>query len=197
MLLSVIFFILFFFGLISALLVIVSVNPVNSIFFLGFSFLIFSILLFLLGLEFIPIIFIIVYVGAITVLFLFIIMMLDIKIAHKNNDFYKFLPILTLFLIAVFVTLNQKLNLIFLSLLNFDNFYGNWFICINNIDNIEFLGAVFFIDYYIYILLSGIILLLSLIGSITLTLQFDKNLNYQIINKQIARDLNLAVFFIK
>jgi len=79
-------------GLISAFSVISSVNPVHSVLFLVVSFLCFSGLLFLLGLEFIPIILIIIYVGAVAVLFLFVVMMLDIKIATRNNDLTKFTP---------------------------------------------------------------------------------------------------------
>jgi len=59
------------------------------------------------------------------------------------------------------------------------------------------LGQVLFYDYSLYILLSGILLLISLFGCIVLTLKFDSNSHYQIISKQIARDLNFSIFFIR
>ena len=94
---SILFFIFSFIGLVSAFSVISSVNPVHSVLFLVLSFLCFSGLLFLLGLEFIPIILVIIYVGAVAVLFLFVVMMLDIKIAARNNDLGKFTPFVGFF----------------------------------------------------------------------------------------------------
>jgi NADH-quinone oxidoreductase subunit J len=188
------FYILSLFGLIFSILVIVSLNPVYSILFLVLSFLCFSILLLLLGLEFIPILLIIIYIGAISILFLFVIMMLDIKIIQKNKDFKKFSPFLFYLIILFTIFSNENINLI---TCNLHSFYGYWFNCIDNITNIEFLGIILFSHYYIFILLCGIILLLALIGSVVLTLKFDLNTNYQTTSKQIARDLNLAVFFIK
>jgi len=59
------------------------------------------------------------------------------------------------------------------------------------------LGCVLFVDLYIYLLLLGIVLLLALIGTIVLTLRFNPKTNYQVIGKQISRDTNSAVFFIR
>lgn len=197
MLSSFIFYIISFAGLLSALLVIVSVNPVHNVLFLALCFFLFSVILLLLGVEFIPILFIIIYIGAIAVLFLFVVMMLDIKLAHKNNDFVKFLPI---FILSIFIVYLFFIGFFTKDILSFNDFnliHGNWLNCIDNNTNIEILGKILFIDYYLYVLLSGIVLLLSLIGSIVLTLKFDSKTNYQIISEQISRDLNLAVFFIK
>ena len=197
MLSSFIFYIISFAGLLSALLVIVSVNPVHKVLFLALCFFFFSVILLLLGVEFIPILFIIIYIGAIAVLFLFVVMMLDIKLAHKNNDFVKFLPI---FILSIFIVYLFFIGFFTKDILSFNDFnliHGNWLNCIDNNTNIEILGKILFIDYYLYVLLSGIVLLLSLIGSIVLTLKFDSKTNYQIISEQISRDLNLAVFFIK
>jgi NADH-quinone oxidoreductase subunit J len=182
-------------GLIFAVLVIVSVNPVHSVLFLVLTFFNFSIILFLLGLEFIPILLIIIYVGAIAILFLFVVMMLDIKLSHKNKNIIKFLPFLyfSSFCILILEIITTKV----IHLNNPTLIYGTWFKFIDNNTNIDILGKVLFVDYYLYVLLSGIVLLLALIGSVTLTLKFDISANYQTISKQISRDLNLAVFFIK
>jgi len=192
--LSLFFYSICLAGLIFAILVIVSVNPVHSVLFLVLSFFNFSIILFLLGLEFIPILLIIIYVGAIAILFLFVVMMLDIKISHKNKNITKFVPFLYFSSFCAFI-LEIMTNYIYFN--DPTLIYGFWFNSIDNNTNVDILGKVLFVDYYLYVLLSGVILLLALIGSIVLTLKFDVSTNYQTINKQISRDLNLAVFFIK
>jgi len=196
---SVLFFIFSFIGLISAFSVISSVNPVYSVLFLVLSFLCFSGLLFLLGLEFVPIILIIVYVGAVAVLFLFVVMMLDIKIAARNNDLAKFVPFVSFFFVVVFSVsqLVEFPGFILNSFLEPDHAYGTWFSIFDNSNSVQLIGRVFFVDYYLYLLLAGIVLLLALIGAVVLTLKFDNSLNYQIISRQMARDANSAVFFVR
>ena len=196
---SILFFIFSFIGLVSAFSVISSVNPVYSVLFLVLSFLCFSGLLFLLGLEFIPIILVIIYVGAVAVLFLFVVMMLDIKIAARNNDIAKFTPFVGFFFFVIFSAsqLVEFPGLIFNNFLDPDITYGAWFSIFDNVDSVQLLGRVLFVDYYIYLLLAGIVLLLSLIGAVVLTLKFDNTLHYQIISRQMARDANSAVFFIR
>jgi NADH-quinone oxidoreductase subunit J len=193
--LSLFFYSICLAGLIFAILVIVSINPVHSVLFLVLSFFNFSIILFLLGLEFIPILLIIIYVGAIAILFLFVVMMLDIKLSHKNKDIVKFLPFLYFCSFCIFIL--EIVTTKFMYLNDFTLIYGTWFNSIDSNTNIDILGKVLFIDYYLYVLLSGVILLLALIGSVVLTLKFNISTNYQTISKQISRDLNLAVFFIK
>jgi NADH-quinone oxidoreductase subunit J len=196
---SVLFFIFSFVGLISAFSVISSVNTVYSVLFLVLSFLCFSGLLFLLGLEFVPIILIIVYVGAVAVLFLFVVMMLDIKVASRNNDLAKFTPFVGFFLVVMFSAsqLVEFPGLTASTFLDPGCSYGAWFSIFDNTDGVKLIGRVFFVDYYLYLLLAGIVLLLALIGAVVLTLKFDNSLNYQIISRQMARDANSAVFFIR
>jgi NADH-quinone oxidoreductase subunit J len=193
--LSLFFYSICLAGLVFAVLVIVSVNPVHSVLFLVLSFFNFSIILFLLGVEFVPILLIIIYVGAIAILFLFVVMMLDIKLSHKNKDIIKFLPFLYFSSLCIFIL--EIITTKFVHLNDPTLIYGTWFNSIDNNTNIDIFGKILFVDYYLYVLLSGIILLLALIGSVVLTLKFDVNTNYQTISKQISRDLNLAVFFIK
>ena len=76
-------------------------------------------------------------------------------------------------------------------------FYNGWFSFFDNSIGVKLLGYVLFVDFYIYLLLSGIILLLALIGTVVLTLTFKNDLNYQVIGKQMARDVNSAVFFVR
>jgi NADH-quinone oxidoreductase subunit J len=196
---SILFFVFSFIGLVSAFSVISSVNPVYSVLFLTLSFLCFSGLLFLLGLEFIPIILIIIYVGAVAVLFLFVVMMLDIKISLRNNDLAKFTPFVGFFLFVIFLAsqLVEFPGAVANSFAEPDFAYGTWFTIFDNNDSVQLLGQVLFIDYYLYLLLAGIVLLLALVGAVVLTLKFDNSLHYQIISRQMARDANSAVFFIR
>ena len=165
--------------------------------FLVLSFLCFSGLLFLLGLEFIPIILVIIYVGAVAVLFLFVVMMLNVKIAARNNESWKIPPFVGFFFLVIFSAsqLVEFPGLIFNTFLDPECAYGAWFSIFDNVDSVQLFAVVFlFIDYYLYLLLAGIVLLLSLIGAVVLTLKFDNTLHYQIISRQMARDANSAVF---
>ena len=156
-------------------------------------------MLFLLGLEFIPIILIIIYVGAVAVLFLFVVMMLDIKIATRNNALAKFTPFLGFFVFVFFLVsqLVEFPGLIYDTFLDPECVYGAWISIFDKTDSVQLLGRVLFVDYYLYLLLAGIVLLLALVGAVVLTLKFDNSLHYQIISRQMARDANSAVFFIR
>lgn len=100
-------------GILSSFMVILSKNPIYSVFFLILSFFNVSALLFILRLEFLPIAFLVVYVGAIAVLFLFVIMMLNIKLAELQNDKFQHLFIIIFFAIVfvfeLFVLLRYEL----------------------------------------------------------------------------------------
>ena len=85
---NTLFYIFAFVTVLAAIMVITVVNPVHSVLFLVLVFLNAAGMLFVLQLEFIPLTFIIVYVGAIAILFLFVVMMLDIKVTSKSNDFF-------------------------------------------------------------------------------------------------------------
>jgi len=94
------FHIFYFFAsflLLSAFFVIFSINPIFSVMFLILSFSNVSCLLFSLNLEFLPIAFLVIYVGAISVLFLFVLMTLNIKLAELHETFYNFVPVLIIF----------------------------------------------------------------------------------------------------
>jgi NADH-quinone oxidoreductase subunit J len=105
----------YFFGrvcLISALMVISSRNPIHSVIFLILVFCRASGLLLVLGVEFLAIIFLVVYVGAIAVLFLFVVMMLQLKLSELEDELFQYLPIGAFvglfFLLETFVVLNQN-----------------------------------------------------------------------------------------
>jgi NADH-quinone oxidoreductase subunit J len=184
--------------LISATMVISVKNPVHSVLFLILAFISAAGLLFLLEIEFISLIFIVVYVGAIAVLFLFVVMMLDIKITDLNRNFLKYFPIGSFLGFAFLI----EILLILINILEFnsyeigDNSYNIW---INNIDfitNIEAIGQILYTYYFSYFLIAGIILLIAMVGAIVLTLTFNRKARAQSIYKQAARDYLNAIFLI-
>ena len=157
----------------SSILVIFSNNAVHSVLFLIFTFFNSAILFLLMNAEFLAMTIVIVYVGAIAVLFLFVVMMLNISESEIKEGFLKYFPF-GLILIAIFIT---ELFLIF----NFDNFPvpENVKIDINEIDLIEasntkLIGLFLYTDYFIIFQISGFILLLAMIGAIVLA-KSDEN----------------------
>ena len=171
---TIYFFYFFSFLIISSsILVIFSNNAVHSVLFLIFTFFNSAILFLLMNAEFLAMTIVIVYVGAIAVLFLFVVMMLNISESEIKEGFLKYFPF-GLILIAIFIT---ELFLIF----NFDNFpvSENVKIDINEVDLIEasntkLLGLFLYTDYFIIFQISGFILLLAMIGAIVLA-KSDEN----------------------
>ena len=171
---TIYFFYFFSFLIISSsILVIFSNNAVHSVLFLIFTFFNSAILFLLMNAEFLAMTIVIVYVGAIAVLFLFVVMMLNISESEIKEGFLKYFPF-GLILIAIFIT---ELFLIF----NFDNFpvSENVKIDVNEIDLIEvsntkLLGLFLYTDYFIIFQISGFILLLAMIGAIVLA-KSDEN----------------------
>lgn len=172
---TIYFFYFFSFLIISSsILVIFSNNAVHSVLFLIFTFFNSAILFLLMNAEFLAMTIVIVYVGAIAVLFLFVVMMLNISESEIKEGFLKYFPF-GLILIAIFIT---ELFLIF----NFDNFPvpENVKIDINEIDLIEasntkLIGLFLYTDYFIIFQISGFILLLAMIGAIVLA-KSDENI---------------------
>ena len=147
-------------ALLSAVLVIISKNPVYSALFLILSFCNASALLFLLKLEFLPITFLVVYVGAIAVLFLFVIMMLNIKISEIKKQSMHLLPVIIL-LVCIFAAEVSLMTRIEFSSLSFTFIHSDFFIDKSNISlsfidstvaslndhNLRSLGQILFTEY--------------------------------------------------
>lgn len=193
------FLFLSFLLIFSAILVISAQNPVHSVFFLVLVFLTSAFLLFLLEIEFISLLFVLVYVGAIAVLFLFVVMMLDIKITKSEKDFLVYLPMGSflgvIFFLEVFLTLQEN----FVSFLPMASreIYTNWLISIDSLSNIEVLGQLLYTYYFFYFLVAGIILLVAMVGAIVLTLSFTQKAKHQFVFKQILREKKNSIYLIK
>ena len=162
--------------------VITSSNPVLSAINLVFSFFLSAVLWLLLGAEFLSIILILVYVGAVMVLFLFVVMMLDINVAKKTAAYIKYLPIG----ILIFIAFNALIIYFFIN--TFENIDYN---AIKNIEiisdsNTENLGYLLFTKYIIEFEIAGLILLLGIISAIVLTYKKNPKNKFQNPTSQIS-----------
>jgi NADH-quinone oxidoreductase subunit J len=191
MILSALFFYLFAsICVASAVMVIVSRNPVHSVLFLILAFVNAAGLFVLLGAEFLAMILVVVYVGAVAVLFLFVIMMLDVDFTELREGFMEYLPV------------GLVIGGIFLAELLLVG--GGWVINPNisrsitaaipaNVSNTEALGLVLYTKYIHYFQIAGVVLLVAMIGAIVLTLRHKANVKRQDINVQNARTRELAM----
>ena len=181
---NICFYFFSFVAILSALTVIIAKNPVHSVLFLILSFINSSALFVLLGAEFLAMILIIVYVGAVAVLFLFVVMMLDINFVKLREGFLKYLPIGSI----IGVILLSELTIIFLSKKMTTSSLVEYSSSPNfsSIGNTKELGLILYTDYFYLFQISGIILLVAMIGSITLTLRQRKGVKKQSIYKQVT-----------
>tara|TARA_B100001063_G_C16692704_1_gene517981 strand:+ start:457 stop:1077 length:621 start_codon:yes stop_codon:yes gene_type:complete len=178
--------------LISSLMVITSKNPVHSVLFLILSFFNGAGLFVILHAEFLAMILIIVYVGAVAVLFLFVVMMLDFKISLDKNNILQYLPI-GFFVGLVFISelmivlINTKFDLSNIQIL------VNPMFKFENLTNTEAIGSILYTDYILYFQLSGVILLVAMIGSIVLTLRTRDGVKRQSIQSQLDRNYKSTI----
>ena len=180
--------------LISTVYVLIARNPVHSVFFLILVFCGISILIFTLDVTFLAIIFIIVYVGAIAVLFLFVIMMLNIKYLELNENFIRYLPIIFIIISIFLIQFLKYFTNDLLMLINFkSDLYLEWINILNNDLNILNIGYLIYNHYSIIFILASIILLIAMLGSIVLTLNKNYNIRRQDISHQVLRRIDVIV----
>jgi NADH:ubiquinone oxidoreductase subunit 6 (subunit J) len=185
-------------ALISGVMVIQARNPVHSVLFLILVFFNAAGLLVLLGLDFFAMIFLVVYVGAIAVLFLFVVMMLNIKIAEINEKRLRYLPIGgvlgILFLLEVLLIVDNDL----IPLLFYENIQAlsefktldfiDWSNSIQTSTNIQAVGNLIYTYYFYFFLVASLILLVAMIGAIVLTMQKGIRIKRQQVFLQNTRD---------
>lgn len=192
----VIFLLFSSFCLLSALMVVLSKNSVYSAFFLILCFFNVSCLLFLLELEYIAIVCLIIYVGAISILFLFVIMLLNLRVSALKSSNLQFIPLLFLFciLFACFFILYCNSNFAnitdLVTLLEFVNFWNEsyqplW--TIENTNDMKEIGSLLFNQYFLHFVVSGYILLVAMVGAIVLTLSRNFNIKSQNMASQSLR----------
>jgi NADH-quinone oxidoreductase subunit J len=174
----------------SAFMVIASRNPVHSVLFLILAFVNAAGLFVLLGAEFLAMILIVVYVGAVAVLFLFVVMMLDVDFAQMRQGFLQYLPIGGL----IGCVLLAELLLV----------VGGWVLTPNmphaspipplaQVTNTEALGLVLYTKYVYFFQAAGLVLLVAMIGAIMLTLHHRAHVRRQSIAAQVARTPATAI----
>ena len=181
------FYILAGFVTVAALGVIVSRNPVHSVLFLILAFLASAGLLVLIGAEFLAMLLIVVYVGAVAVLFLFVVMMLDVDFVELKQGTLGYWP---LGLIAGGLMFGEIALVTFARGSVIEN--GSFDPSPGAQTNAEAIGAVMYSDYLLLFQLAGIVLLLAMIGAIVLTLRGKTSVKRQDIGKQVARSRDEA-----
>jgi NADH-quinone oxidoreductase subunit J len=174
----------------SAVMVIVSRNPVHSVLYLILAFVNASGLFVLMGAEFLAMILIVVYVGAVAVLFLFVIMMLDVDFAELREGFLEYMPI---GLVVGGVFLFELLLTVGFWVINPGTAKQITAAIPANVSNTEALGLVLYTKYIHYFQLAGVVLLVAMIGAIVLTLRHKANVKRQDINVQNARTPAMAM----
>ncbi|HYS50106.1 MAG TPA: NADH-quinone oxidoreductase subunit J [Xanthobacteraceae bacterium] len=176
----------------SAFMVIAARNPVHSVLYLILAFVNAAGLFILMGAEFLAMILIVVYVGAVAVLFLFVVMMLDVDFAELRQGFLNYLPV------------GVVVGVIFLFELLLVGF--TWVIepgvpkaitapipPVASVTNTEALGLVLYTRYIYFFQAAGLVLLVAMIGAIVLTLRHKPNVKRQNIAEQIARTPKTAI----
>jgi NADH-quinone oxidoreductase subunit J len=174
----------------SAVMVIVSRNPVHSVLFLILAFVNASGLFVLMGAEFLAMMLIVVYVGAVAVLFLFVIMMLDVDFVQLREGFIEYLPV---GLVVGGIFMFELLLIVGSWLIQPDTTRAITAAIPANVSNTEALGLVLYTKYIHYFQLAGIVLLVAMIGAIVLTLRHKASVKRQDINVQNARTPELAM----
>lgn len=185
-------------ALLSGIMVIQARNPVHSVLFLILVFFNAAGLLVLLGLDFFAMIFLVVYVGAIAVLFLFVVMMLNIKLAEINEKRLRYLPIggvlgILFLLETLLIVDNDLIPLLFYdniqALSDFKNLnFIDWSNSIQTSTNIQAIGNLIYTYYFYFFLVASLILLVAMIGAIVLTMQKGIRIKRQQVFLQNTRD---------
>ena len=179
---SITFYVFSLVAVLSALMVISARNPVHSVLFLILSFVNASGLFVLLGAEFLAMILVVVYVGAVAVLFLFVVMMLDINFVKLREGFLQYLPFGALLGIVLII----ELGILFLTRSFSENSLSKFVESpvIKEVENTKLIGQVLYTDYFYLFQISGLILLVAMVGSITLTLRDRGQVKRQNISQQ-------------
>ena len=191
---SIFFYTFSFIAVISAIMVTVSKNTVHSVFFLILDFISISCLFIMIGAEFLGMIMLIVYVGAVAVLFLFVVMMLNV--AQQKNQWFaseensKHIPIGMIISVIIFFELlivigGWKYKPELFDINNTLNSYS--------LSNTHSIGMVIYTDYIHVFQISGMILLVAMIGAIVLTFRKRTGVKTQSYLKQISRERSEGV----
>jgi len=182
---AIAFYLMAFTTLAAGLLVVSAKNPVHSVLFLITAFFSAAGLFVLLGAEFLAMLLIVVYVGAVAVLFLFVVMMLDIDFEALRDGFAQYLPIGGL--VAGVLTLEMIFVAATVATNGAAGKNASPMASPEGISNTEAIGRVLYTDYIFFFQLAGLVLLVAMIGAIVLTLRNKPGVKSQDISRQVAR----------
>ena len=177
----------------SAFMVVASRNPVHSVLFLILAFVNAAGLFLLLGAEFLAMILIVVYVGAVAVLFLFVVMMLDVDFSELREGFLDYLPFGGLLGIVFLIELVLVLGTYYTAP---DSLHQTAHVAqaaLDGLSNTAALGRVLYTEHVFYFQAAGMVLLVAMIGAIVLTLQHKPGVKRQDIGAQVARNKQSAM----
>ena len=166
------------------LMTVLARNPVHSVLWLILAFLSSAGLFVLLGAEFVAMLLIIVYVGAVAVLFLFVVMMLDVDFAELKAEMAKYMPLALLIGVILLMQLGIALGAWDVS----DGIDGRLAQPITDVENTKQLGMIMYDQYFLIFQLAGLILLVAMIGAIVLTLRHRTDVKRQNVMAQMSRD---------
>ena len=186
---AIIFYFFSFVVIASSVMVISSKNTVHAVFFLILDFVSVACLFIMLGAEFLGMITLIVYVGAVAVLFLFVVMMININFSELKTGFLDYLPFGMLIGVVIFIELVMMISAWK---------YKAEFIVAKKIakplvSNTESIGMILYTDYILFFQISGLILLVAMIGAIVLTFRRKDSLRRQDITIQVSRERDESV----
>ncbi len=180
----------------SGLMVISSKNPVHSVLFLILAFFNAAGLFVLLGAEFLAMLLVVVYVGAVAVLFLFVVMMLDVDFVELRQGFLQYLPIGAL----IGVVLLAELLIVLSGWVFAPNIVGTASAPIPNpsdVSNTAAIGHLLYTRYIFFFQSAGFVLLVAMIGAIVLTLRHKPNVKRQVIADQVNRSQTVELHAVK
>ncbi|HYD72845.1 MAG TPA: NADH-quinone oxidoreductase subunit J [Candidatus Binatia bacterium] len=190
MLAAIAFYVLATIAVVSAFAVIAARNPVHSVLFLILTFFTSAGLFVLLGAEFLAMLLVVVYVGAVAVLFLFVVMMLDVDFAELKQGFLSYMPIGALIAVALFAEL-------FLVSTAANSANGAPIAIapeqVSEVTNAEAIGRVLYTDYLLVFQMAGLVLFVAMVGAIVLTLRHRAGVKKQDITAQVGRRRSEAV----
>ena len=170
---------------VSALAVISARNPVHSVLFLITAFFSAAGLFVLLGAEFLAMLLVIVYVGAVAVLFLFVVMMLDVDFAALKEGFARYLPLGAL--VAGALVIEMVVVAVAVAQHGAAGRNAGPMAATAGVSNAEMIGRVLYTDYIYYFQAAGLVLLVAMIGAIVLTLRRRPGVRRQVVADQVAR----------
>jgi len=180
----------------SAFMVIAARNPVHSVLYLILAFVNAAGLFVMLGAEFLAMILIVVYVGAVAVLFLFVVMMLDVDFAELRQGFLQYLPLGAL-LFCIFLLELGGVVFSWAFAPDISQALASPIPPLTSVPNTAALGQVLYTRYVYFFQASGLILLVSMVGAIVLTLRHKPNVKRQNIAAQVARTKATAIEVVK